>query len=178
MVLHMFFTSASRIVEEHGGVVEQMVGDGLLAVWNGSSPCAAHTERALEAAQALWQVCTPQLPRIASRKVPPLDLGIGIETGTILIGSFGPVSRRVHTVLGETVSIAARLQALTGELACPILVGEAAAAAQPAGRLRKLGDFLLEGLTAQRTVYELPVNYAPGRLHLAFDADAEQRAAG
>ena len=39
MVLHMFFTTASRIIEQHGGVVEQMVGDGLLAVWNGSSPC-------------------------------------------------------------------------------------------------------------------------------------------
>ncbi len=179
MVLHMFFTTASRIIEQHGGVVEQMVGDGLLAVWNGSSPCAAHAERALDAAQAMWQDCTPQFPRIVSQKIPPLDLGIGVETGTVLVGSFGPVSRRVHTVLGETVSVATRLQSLTGDLACPILVGASAVAAQSNPlRVRKLGDFLLQGLMAPRTVYELPVTYTTGRLHLAFDADAEKRAVG
>jgi adenylate cyclase len=177
MVLHMFFSTASRIVEEHGGVVEQMVGDGLLAVWNGSSPCDDHAKCALDAAEALWEHCTPQLPRIASSQVPPLDLGIGIETGTVLVGSFGPASRRVHTVLGETVTVATRLQALTGELACPILVGPAVAR-DNAGRVRQLGDFLLQGLMTPRTVYELPVTYATGRLYLAFDADTEQRAVG
>ena len=185
MVLHLFYTTASRIVESCGGVVEQMVGDGLLAVWNGSVPCPTHTRDALDAARKLWQECSPQLPRIASQKVPPLDLGIGIETGLVLIGSFGPASRRVHAVLGETVNVAARLQALTGDLAAPVLVGAAAAAGMAADpvrlsglRLRKLGDFLLQGLTVPRTVYELPVTYDTGRLRLAFDADAEQRAVG
>lgn len=179
MVLHLFFATASRVVERHGGVVEQMVGDGLLAVWNGSSSCVDHARCALDAAEELWRDCTPQFPSIASRKIPPLDLGIGIETGTVLVGSFGPVSRRVHTVLGETVSIAARLQALTGDLACPILVGPAAVAAHSnPPPMRKLGDFLLQGLSVPRTVYELPVTYAPERLHLAFDVDADQQAVG
>jgi adenylate cyclase len=186
MVLHMFFTTASRIVEAHGGVVEQMVGDGILAVWNGSAPCADHAICALEAARVLWQDCTPQFPLIVSNRIPPLDLGIGIESGTVLVGSFGPASRRVHTVLGEAVSAAARLQALTGDLACPILVGASAASSAvppdaisaPDQRLRRLGDFLLQGFMVPRTVYELPVAYPSGRLHLAFDADNEQQAVG
>jgi adenylate cyclase len=177
MVLHLFFTTASRIVEAHGGVVEQMVGDSLLAVWNGSAPCRTdHGARALDAAEELWRVCTPQLPRIASRHVPPLDLGIGVETGTVLIGSFGPAARRTHAVLGEAVTIATRLQALTGELAHPILIGAAVATARAdPGRTHRLGDFLLAGLTEPRTVYAIPVKYPAGHLRLVFDAEAEQQ---
>ncbi len=174
MVLHLFFTTASRIVEEHGGVVEQMVGDSLLAVWNGSLPCAEHSARALETAEALWRACAPQLPHIDSPEVPPLDLGIGIETGNILIGSFGPAARRTHTVLGEAVTVATRLQALTSELAYPILVGANAAATcrdpKNSGRLLKLGEFLLNGLMRPRTIYALPVDLAPSHLRLVHDA--------
>ncbi|SBT08365.1 Adenylate/guanylate cyclase with Chase sensor (modular protein) [Candidatus Accumulibacter aalborgensis] len=179
MVLHLFFTTASRIVEEYGGVVEQMVGDSVLAVWNGSAPCADHGAHALDAAAALWQACAPQLPRIASRQVPPLDLGIGVETGSVLIGSFGPLARRTHAVLGEAVTVATRLQALTGELAQPILIGAAVAAVcAERGRTHCIGNFLLTGLTAPRMVYALPVKYAPGHLRLVFEMEAEQRAAG
>jgi adenylate cyclase len=178
MVLHVFFTTASRIVEEHGGVVEQMIGDSVLAVWNGSAPCADHGARALDAAAALWQACAPQLPRIASRQVPPLDVGIGVETGSVLIGSFGPLARRTHAVLGEAVTVATRLQGLTGELAQPILIGAAVAACAEPDHIHRIGDFLLAGLTAPRTVYALPVKYAPGHLRVVFEMEAEQRATG
>ncbi|WP_313950865.1 adenylate/guanylate cyclase domain-containing protein, partial [Accumulibacter sp.] len=178
MVLHLFFTTASRIVEEHGGVVEQMVGDSVLAVWNGSAPCPNHGARAIDAAQSLWQACVPQLPRIASRHVPPLDLGIGIETGTVLIGSFGPAVRRTHAVLGEAVTVATRLQALTGELAQPILIGATVAAVAEPARIHRLGDFLLAGLTTPRTVYAIRVRYPSGHLRLVCEGEADQRASG
>ncbi len=184
MVLHLFFTTASRIVEEHGGVVEQMVGDSLLAVWNGSAPCADHGVRALNAAEALWRACVPQLPHIESPVVPPLDLGIGVETGSILVGSFGPAARRTHTVLGEAVTVATRLQALTGELAYPILAGANVAAVRRdtvssdgSGSLLRLGDFLLNGLTRPRTIYALPVDLAPSHLRLIHDASTSRNVA-
>ena len=52
-VLHIFYTTVEKIVTEHGGVVEQMVGDGLTAVWNGSSPCDQHALQALKAAKVI-----------------------------------------------------------------------------------------------------------------------------
>ncbi|MBP9217548.1 MAG: adenylate/guanylate cyclase domain-containing protein [Sterolibacterium sp.] len=175
MVLHLFFTTASRIVEERGGVVEQMVGDSLLAVWNGSLPCEQHAQRALEAARVLWLTCVPQLPVIDAPDVPPLDLGIGIETGSIMIGSFGPAGRRVHTVLGEAVTVATRLQAMTGELAYPILTGANLAAASRNGEpLLRLGEFLLNGLSRPRSVYALPVDRPQLGLRLVHDVAEEQ----
>lgn len=178
-VLHIFYTTVEKIVTEHGGVVEQMVGDGLTAVWNGSSPCEQHAPKALKAAKAIWQEGVAQLPKVASRKTPPLDIGIGIESGPVMVGSFGPARRRVHTVMGEAVSVASRLEKLTAELGYPVLVGPKALAqcadaadAPEAQDIQKLGDFLLSGMRAPRTVYALNVPIDPSHLQLVSSMEA------
>ena len=172
MVLHLFYTTLDRIVTEHGGVVEQMVGDGLTAVWNGSSPCNQHAQKALQAAEVIWKEGVAQLPKVASRKTPPLDIGIGIETGPVMVGSFGPARRRVHTVMGEAVSVASRLEKLTSELGYPVLVGPQAKAQSGFEDMQKLGDFLLAGMRTPRTVYALQIEVDPSHLHLVSGLDA------
>lgn len=178
-VLHLFYTHATRIVEAHGGVVEQMVGDGLMAVWNGSEPCPHHAHQAMVAAGQLWQELSQALPMVRAGRIPAMDVGVGVETGRVLIGSFGSARRRVHTVLGETVSVAAALQAMTGELACPVLLGpQLIQQAHPPTALRPLGQFLLPGLNRPRILYALPVELDPQRLHLIFEAESSKKAAG
>ena len=172
MVLHLFYTTLDRIVTEHGGVVEQMVGDGLTAVWNGSNPCSQHALKALQAAEVIWKEGVAQLPKVSSRKTPPLDIGIGIETGAVLVGSFGPARRRVHTVMGEAVSVASRLEKLTSELGYPVLVGPQAKAQSGFTEVHKLGDFLLSGMSTPRTVYAMQIEVDPSHLQLVSGLDA------
>ncbi|MBU6994213.1 CHASE2 domain-containing protein [Ferrovum myxofaciens] len=175
-LLHLFYTTATRVVEGFGGVVEQMVGDGLMAVWNGSEPCIDHGRQGLAAARDLWDALGAQLPHLSSQRMPPLDVGMGMESGTVLIGSFGPAQRRVHTVLGETVSVAAALQAMTGELAYPILLGpQLVALAQPK-EVQALGQFLLPGLARPRVLHALSVPMDPRRLRLVYEAEDRQQA--
>jgi adenylate cyclase len=177
-VLHLFYTTIDRIVSQHGGVIEQMVGDSIMAVWNGSTPCADHAQKATGAAEEIWREGVAQLPKVASRQTPPLDLGLGIESGEVMIGSFGPAHRRVHTVLGDTVTMAARLENLTAELAYPILLGpEVVRRAQPP-KAQALGDFLLGGMTQARKIYALPVQYGPAHLHLVYSAEQDQALVG
>ena len=175
-VLHIFYTTVEKIVTDHGGVVEQMVGDGLTAVWNGSSPCDQHALQALKAAKVIWQEGVAQLPKVASRKTPPLDIGVGIESGPVMVGSFGPARRRVHTVMGEAVSVASRLEKLTAELGYPVLLGPKALAqcglSLQAQDTQKLGDFLLSGMRAPRTVYALNVPIDPSHLQLVSSMEA------
>jgi adenylate cyclase len=173
-VLHLFYTTIDRIVSQHGGEIEQMVGDGIMAVWNGSTPCDQHAAKAVGAAVQIWQEGVAQLPRVSSRKTPPLDLGIGIETGPVMVGSFGPAHRRVHTVLGETVTIASRLEGLTADLAYPILMGPEVVQQSGTDQAKPLGDFLLAGLTQPRKVHALPVPYDANHLHLAFSAEQDK----
>lgn len=167
-VLHRFFSTASAIVEAHGGVVEEMVGDSLLAVFNGPKPCDDHSAQALTAAREIWLRCSEELPNTTGLGLEPLGIGIGLETGTALVGSFGAARRRVHTVLGQTVTIALRLQGMSADLAYPILVGQAAA--QQIGprfeqanlALKPLGSFLLPGLQQSCKVFTLRTLLQPG----------------
>ena len=177
-VLHLFYTTLERLVTERGGVVEQMVGDGLMAVWNGSTPCADHATRAVAAAEDLWRAGVAQLPQHASRNAPPLDIGIGIETGPVLVGSFGPAQRRVHTVMGEAVGVAARLEKLTAELGYPVLLGPRASAQSGQAGLQKLGDFLLAGMNKPRTLHALPIQLDASHLHLVYSLEQDVGAAG
>ena len=152
-VLHAFFTTAQRVVTRHGGIIEEFTGDAIMAIWNAPTACPDHPRHALAAAYALDAEITALLPAEAPPGLEPLALGMGLETGKALVGSVGAADRRTHTALGETVSIAARLQAMSAELAAPVVVGSGAAARLPDAHLTCVGDFLLEGLQIPRTLY-------------------------
>lgn len=167
-VLHAFFSVATRVVEDHGGMIEAFHGDAVLAVWNtdsaGDPPRLSkthHAQRALHAAIALQEAMQGVLPDPAPAGLEPLALGIGVETGPAMTGSFGPASRRTHMVMGRTVTIASRLVELTAELAHPILVGEGLAAQVRATGLESMGTFLLEGLRVPHHIYAYPLVNAP-----------------
>ncbi|SFC17341.1 adenylate cyclase [Polaromonas sp. OV174] len=169
-VLHRFFSTAETIIQAHGGVVEEMVGDNLLAVFNGPLACENHPLQALAAARELWLRCNEELPNTAGIGLEPLSVSIGLESGMALVGSFGPARRRVHTVLGQTVTVALRLQALTADLAYPMLVGQSAAERvgplfeQSSLALKPLGSFLLPGLQQPCKVFTLRTLLQPGSI--------------
>ncbi len=152
-LLHAFFSTAYRVVRDHGGLVEEFVGDAVMAIWNAPQPCEHHPRRALDAARALIEAVEQLLPQEVPPGLEPLGIGIGLETGRALVGSFGAAERRTHAALGETVTVAARLQALSVDLAAPIVVGPGAAACLPGAGLKGVGSFLLEGLQRPREVH-------------------------
>lgn len=169
-VLHAFFSVATRVVEAQGGVIEAFQGDAILAVWNGepapgapadSGASSEHARRALQAAINLQAAMQGVLPDPAPAGLEPLSLGIGVETGPAMTGSFGLASRRTHMVMGRTVTIASRLVEISAELAHPILVGEGLAAQVGSAGLESMGSFLLEGLRVPHHIYAYPLLSAP-----------------
>lgn len=170
-LLHAFFSAAHRVVTAHGGVVEEFVGDAVMALWNAPQACPDHPRRALEAARALLREVGALLPDTAPPGLEPLALGIGLETGKALVGSFGAAERRTHAALGETVTVAARLQAMSADLSSDIVVGPGAAACLPDAGLRSVGSFLLEGLQRPRVLHiPAPVAVAGPAAHIRLVA--------
>jgi CHASE2 domain-containing sensor protein len=154
-LLHYFFMRTTDIIEKHRGRVHEFKGDSLLALWDGSgSQPALH---ALQAAYEMQQAMQEVLPQTPPSGLEPLALGIGIEQGPVLIGSIGPAHRRTHTLLGETVTIALRIQEMTAELAQPIVVGECAARQLADSRLESQGSYLLAGLRIPHTLFAPPL---------------------
>lgn len=170
-VLHAFFSAATQVVQQHGGVIEAFQGDAILAVWNGEDAPHQpdHANQALASALQLLETSRSLLPDPAPAGLEPLQLGLGLETGQATAGSFGLASRRTHLVMGRTITIANRLVAMTGDLAHPILVGEGLATQVGAqldttlnghtssAQLESLGTFLLDGLRVPHHVYAVPM---------------------
>jgi adenylate cyclase len=162
-LLHAFSSIAVDVVERHGGVVERVAGDSILAVWNAFSPCDSHPQQAMAAARELLSatrtLLTSNRLETDGGMVQPLALGIGLESGAVIVGSFGPARRRAHAALGEPVSIASRLQEMTIDLSVPILAGPRLAAALQPDSTESLGEYLLEGLGRHCQIYA-PANWA------------------
>ena len=155
-VLHTFFSMVTRIVEQHGGLIESFQGDAVLAVWGSDRP-TPQAESALQAALEILKASRELLPEPPDDELAPLALGIGLETGVAIVGSFGLARRRTHLAIGRTVTTAARLQEMTTELAHPILVGEGLAASLGTHPLESQGIFLLDGLKTPCHIYAYPL---------------------
>lgn len=165
-VLHAFFAAATRVVQGHGGVIEAFQGDAILAVWNGdlrhgdTASNTHHAQQALQAAIELLHTVQGVLPDPAPAGLEPLSLGVGVETGPAMAGSFGLASRRTHMVMGRTVTIASRLVEMTADLSHPILVGEGLAAQVGGAGLESMGTFLLDGMRVPHHIYAHPLDAA------------------
>lgn len=155
-LLHYFFVRAAEIVEQHGGRIHEFKGDSLLAIWDGHDAHAA--KQALVAAQVMQNSIDRDMPQTPPEGLEPLALGVGIEQGPVLIGSIGPAQRRTHTLLGDTVTIALRIQEMTAELALPILVGECAARHLSEQKLESQGSYLLAGLSKPHVLFSPPLD--------------------
>lgn len=159
-VLHTFYSIATRVVQAHGGVIEAFQGDAVLAAWSGEP--AEHVHLALQAASDLQEAMQGCLPDPPPAGLEPLALGVGVECGPAIVGSFGPANRRTHLIMGRTVTVASRLVEMTAELAHPILVGEGMATQLGGGaRLESMGTFLLEGMRVPHHIYACPLVSAP-----------------
>ena len=125
-ILHYFFTKINQIVERHGGRIHEYKGDSVLAVWDGDG--VAPASDALNASIEIErEINSTLLNEIGVEGLEPLAVGIGIEQGPVLRGSIGPAMHGAHTLCGETVSVALRIQEMTADLSYPILIGEVAA---------------------------------------------------
>lgn len=148
-ILHTFYKTVNEVVNNYGGETEKYIGDAVLCVWRNQD------HSILQAATTLFTLIDNELGvHNDNESLPPLSVGIGIEQGTILVGSLGPAQRREYTVIGKAVTTAIHLQEMTTELALPILIGENAAKHwQTDIALETQGQFLLAGANAPIEIF-------------------------
>ncbi|MBI5033688.1 MAG: response regulator [Chloroflexi bacterium] len=107
-----------------GGIVNQMVGDGLMAIFGAPLPREDHRERAVCAAiQMIELIEQYNQERVALKRVP-IRIGIGIAAGEVIAGYTGTQRRATYTCVGDTVNLAARLESYTKIVGKPILIDE------------------------------------------------------
>jgi len=151
-VLNVYFSAMVEILEEHGGVVTQFQGDGILATFNVPIVADDHAEKALGAAQKMIEACRSQ--SFAGRR---LGCRVGINTGSVIAGAVGANDRLTYTVHGDAVNLAARLEALNKDLGTRILVSGSTAALVQSHELAARGTQAVRGVAADVEIFELVV---------------------
>jgi class 3 adenylate cyclase len=139
-------------------VVNQMVGDGLMAIFGAPLPLANHGEQAVRAALEMIELIDLfNLDQEAAGK-PCIRIGIGIATGMVIAGYTGTQHRATYTCVGNTVNLAARLESYTKTTGTPILIDETTRQSLSASILvENLGVTPLKGMNQEITIYSVPV---------------------
>ena len=123
-IVNRFLGAVSQAVLESGGMPNQFVGDGMLALFGLSVSRREACRQALRAAAQI-AVNVDELNKFLSHDLrEPIRFGIGIHGGEVIVGDIGYRDHMVFTALGDPVNVAARLQDMTKTLSCEVVVSD------------------------------------------------------
>ena len=123
-LLNSYYTLMFDAIGGHGGIVNQIVGDGLMAIFGAPLPREDHRLRAVRAGLEMLELVDGFNRDQALRGGAEIRIGIGIAAGPLIAGFTGTQSRVTYTCVGETVNLAAHLEAHTKVLGRPLLIDE------------------------------------------------------
>jgi adenylate cyclase len=152
--LDQYFEGVAGIVIDHGGMVDKIVGDGMHVLFNAPIDLDNHPQRAVECAIAIQAWSESFRHRAPAAAIGLGRTRIGIETGPAIVGDVGIQSKLDYTAHGDSVNMAARLEACNKELGSAICVGPGAAARCDAALLRPLGQLAVRGREEPIAVFE------------------------
>ncbi len=146
----------TEIVFAHDGVLAQYAGDAIEAFWNAPMSQLDHARRACATALDMIARVEQLRPEFERQGWKDLDMGIGINTGAMVVGNMGSPTRLAYTAVGDPVNVAARLEGLSKEYGVRIVVGEATrASAGDAFAYRLLDVVSVKGRDEPVSVYEV-----------------------
>jgi len=146
--LHVLF----EVIQRHGGIIENVTGDGLMSVWT--------TTRDVRNARASAAIAAVQIRDAVAQfniRHPAFQLPtrIGLHAGTVLIGAFGGAGHYTATVVGDVANTASRVEALNKHLNTRLLASEEALENVGGLILRRLGGFVLAGKSQPVQIVEI-----------------------
>jgi adenylate cyclase len=123
-ILNSYFKTAGEAIIRAGGIVDKFIGDGVMALFGVETDLKDGCRRALNAANEIVNEVN-QLSRLLTAELAePLKIGVGIHSGAAVVGRMGYGSAVSLTAIGDTVNVASRLQDLTKEYGCQLVISE------------------------------------------------------
>lgn len=148
--INSYLKKMSPVIEQNNGFIDKFIGDAIMAIFH-------LPEEGLNAAVAMHnELNVLNQSRIASN-YRPLRIGIGLNTGMLMMGTIGHEDRLSTTVIGDTVNLAARLESLTKEYFTPILVSEFTVSKLQEDNkkyLREIDSVIVKGKTNAVKIFE------------------------
>jgi class 3 adenylate cyclase len=113
VVLNEYLARMTDIVIEHGGTINEFIGDAIFAVFGAPLDHADHAERATGCALAMQGAMAEINAAHATAGLPRFEMGIGLHTGEAVVGNIGSEQRAKYAVVGSAVNLAARIESIS-----------------------------------------------------------------
>jgi len=126
-IMNKALTAQQKAVQQYEGTVDKYIGDAMMAFWNAPFDQMDHERLAVSCALQIINNMEILNQELIVEGLPKIAIGIGINTGTAVIGNMGSEQRFDYTAIGDAVNIAARLESATKEQKVDLLIGESTA---------------------------------------------------
>ncbi len=154
--INEYLSPMTRIVFEEKGTLDKYIGDAVMAFWNAPLEQPDHAVRACRAAWSMLQKLEELKAKWRSENYPEFDIGVGINTGPMIVGNMGSDVRVDYTVMGDAVNLASRLEGTNKEYETRVIVGEGSYPhVKDHVMLRRLGAVRVKGKRKPVRIYEL-----------------------
>lgn len=162
-MLNRWFATMCRTIRSHGGLVDKFVGDSVMALFGVPEQRADDLPRALTCAAAMQLAMANINGDNGMLGLPPLYIGIALNTGMVMAGHFGSVEHSEYTVIGDAVNLAARIEpfSLRGQV---LLSADSYGAAGDLAEIGSVNQVWVKGLPTPITLYELLAVRGPAPL--------------
>jgi adenylate cyclase len=154
--LNEYMTHMVDLLFQHHGTLDKFVGDMIMGLFNAPVADPDHADHAVQMALAMLRKLDELNRRWNLEGNPNFDIGIGINTGDMIVGNVGSERTLSYTVIGDNVNLGARLESLNKEFHSHIIISEATRAALKGSYfIRPLGDAKVKGKTRSVKVFEV-----------------------
>lgn len=160
-LLNDYLDGMIRIVFEHQGTLDRIIGDALAVVFSAPIEQPDHPRRAFACALELNRFARAHAQTLADRGIEFGRTRIGVHAGEVIVGNFGGATIFDYRALGDPVNTAARLETLNKQLGTSICVSDVIRAANPEAAMRPVGRMILKGRSSALPVFE-PILDATG----------------
>lgn len=154
-LMNRYYATLFAPVAKHGGIVSDIKGDAMLAIWSDADPTSAMRVQACRAALDIHTVITKVAGIASTNNVPMLPTRIGMDFGPLTVGNVGAGHHYEYRAVGDTVNTASRIEGLNKQLGTWVLASAAVVDGLDGFLLREMGSFLLPGKTIPVTVVEI-----------------------
>jgi adenylate cyclase len=155
-LLNEYFTIMVNCITAEGGMLDKFIGDAIMAEFGIPIPREDDTDRALRAAIAMINELRTLNVQRQQRGQKPIQMGIGLNTDTIVSGNIGSPKRMDYTVIGDGVNLASRLESACKEYSAQILISEFTYRKMKGTyRTREVDRVIVKGKTEPIGVYEV-----------------------
>src|SRR5229473_229281 len=153
--LNVYFSRMIEVVLEHGGNIDKFQGDGMLVVFGAPNPMTDHAPRALAAALAMMREVDRLNLELLASGLPPISVGIGLDTGEVVAGHVGSERRLEFTLMGVPVNNSSYLSKVRP---AKVLMSETTRSSLPIGlEVVEYETLQLKGSSSKQAIYELQI---------------------